>query len=129
MNRCLSFVVCLALGLPLLSLCSVARAQYITMVRGFPDAAQRGTLTITQSPEITLNGQPARLSPGARIHDQHDMLVLPAHLTGQTLLVNFVTESLGLVHEVWILTPDEAALPLPSQAPRTYGRPADSTAF
>ena len=77
--------------------------------RPFPASALRGALQVTQAPELELNGQPARLSPGARIRGTNNMLQLSASLTGQSLLVHYTLEPSGLVHEVWILTPDEAA--------------------
>ncbi len=77
--------------------------------RSFLPQAQRAVLQVTQAPEILLNGKPARLAPGVRIRGSNDLLVLSATLTGQTLLVNVVLESGGLVKEVWILSPEEAA--------------------
>ena len=77
--------------------------------RSFPPQAQRAVLQVTQAPDILLNGKPARLAPGARIRGSNDLLVLSGTLTGQTLVVNMVLESGGLVKEVWILSPEEAA--------------------
>ena len=85
--------------------------------RPFPVNALRGALQVTQAPELQLNGQPARLSPGARIRGTNNMLQLSASLSGQSLLVHYTQDPSGLVHEVWILTPDEAARkPWPSTA-------------
>ena len=85
--------------------------------RPFPATALRGALQVTQAPELQLNGHAARLSPGARIRGADNMLQLSASLTGQSLLVHYTLEPSGLVHEVWILTPDEAARkPWPSTA-------------
>ena len=85
--------------------------------RPFPANALRGALQVTQAPELQLNSQPARLSPGARIRGTDNMLQLSASLTGQSLLVHYTQDPSGLVHEVWILTPDEAARkPWPSTA-------------
>ena len=85
--------------------------------RPFPASALRGALQVTQAPELQLNGQPARLSPGARIRGTDNLLQLSASLTGQSLLVHYTQDPSGLVHEVWILTPDEAARkPWPSTA-------------
>ena len=78
-------------------------------VRSFPAQTQRALLQVTQAPDILLNGKPARLAPGARIRASNDFLVLSGTLTGQTLVVNVVLESGGLVKEVWILSPEEAA--------------------
>ena len=82
----------------------LAQAQNL---RQFPPKAQRGTLEVTQTPSILIDGAPARLSPGARIKGVNSLLVLSASLTGQKLVVNYVRDSLDLVHEVWILTPQE----------------------
>jgi hypothetical protein len=71
-------------------------------------------MQITTPPELLLNGKAERLSPGSRIHSDNNMLVLSGALVGQKLLVNFVREPHGLVHEVWILTEDEARQVLPT---------------
>ncbi len=76
--------------------------------RPFPATALRGALLVTQPPEVLLNGEPQRLSPGARIRGANNMLQMSGALVGQTLLVHYTRESNGLVHDVWILTPDEA---------------------
>jgi hypothetical protein len=104
----------LALGtMLLLATSGLAHAQFGP--RPFPARAERGSMVITQPPELLMNAQPARLSPGARIHGANNMLVLSGTLVGQLLLVNYVREPSGMVHEVWILTPAEAALKLPTQ--------------
>ena len=36
------------------------------------------------------------------------MLVMSGAIVGQELVVNYTRESAGMVHEVWILTPEEA---------------------
>ena len=77
--------------------------------RPFPATALRGAFQVTQAPEVELNGRAARLSPGARIRSTNNMLQLSASLTGQSLLVHYTLDPSGLVHEVWILTPEEAA--------------------
>ena len=77
--------------------------------RNFPTHALRGTLVVTQPPVITMDGQAARLSPGSRIRDTRNMLVMSGALLGQELTVNYTTEQHGLVHNVWILTEAEAA--------------------
>ena len=63
---------------------------------------------VVNSPEIQLDGQAERLAPGARIRSAQRMLVMPASITGQNLLVNYTRDAAGLVREVWILTPEEA---------------------
>ena len=79
--------------------------------------AKFGVLVITQPPEALLDGRPARLSPGARIRGANNMLVLSGTLVGLELQVFYTREkpgliheglrSEGLVHEVWVLSPQE----------------------
>lgn len=113
MNRCLDLLrpaMARPLLLATLALCSTAGALAQTQpVRAFPDSALRAKLVVVQPPEITLNGEPARLSPGARIRSQNNTLLLSGSLVGQELVVNYVRDLQGLVHEVWVLNPAEAA--------------------
>ena len=78
------------------------------MQRNFPQNALRGALVVVAAPEVTLNGDPARLAPGARIRDQANLLQLSASLTGARLLVHYTVDTSGLIKDVWILSPDEA---------------------
>jgi hypothetical protein len=108
MNRCTSLLhfLHLLLSTALFSAATATLAQDV--IRPFPANAQRGVMQITQTPDLLLNGAPARLSPGSRIRGSNNMLVMSATLTGQTLVVNYVREPTGLLHEVWVLTEAEA---------------------
>lgn len=77
--------------------------------RTFPQNALRGALVVGEPPEITLNGRPARLAPGARIRNEANMLQMSGSLTGARLLVHYTLDSYDLVKDVWILTPAEAS--------------------
>ena len=103
MNRCRPVWVACALGATAL----LASAQFPN-VRPFPPKAERGVMQVTQPPELLINGKAERLSPGARIRGSNNMLVMSGALVGQNLVVKFVREPLGLVHEVWVLTEAEA---------------------
>jgi hypothetical protein len=83
--------------------------------RTFPESALRGKLVVTLPPEVSLNGKPDRLSPGARIHDTSNLLVMSGGLINRELVVNYVRDGHGLIHEVWILTPQEAAMKRPAR--------------
>ncbi|WP_162578663.1 hypothetical protein [Variovorax sp. PBS-H4] len=76
--------------------------------RNFPIGTLRGRFMVVNAPEIQLDGQAERLAPGARIRSGQQMLVMPAALTGQNVLVNYRRDAAGMVSEVWILTPEEA---------------------
>ncbi len=78
--------------------------------RNFPRNALRGSLQVTQPPLVQIDGNPEKLSPGSRIRGPNGLLVMSGAIVGQTFTVNYVRDSYGLVHEVWILTPEEVAL-------------------
>ena len=94
------------------ALAPAAQAQFSN--RPFPPTALRGTMVVTNPPELLMNGKPDRLSPGARIRGANNMVVMSGAIVGQNLLVNFVREPNGMVHDVWILTEAEAKTPLPT---------------
>jgi hypothetical protein len=87
----------------------LSAAVHAQVQRHFPADALRGSMVIGQVPEVLLNAKPARLSPGVRIRDQGNLQPRPAALIGMTLVVHYTVDTLGLVKDVWILTPDEAA--------------------
>ena len=112
MNRCQPVYPSLALGPLLLFAVALwttsAQAQTQELgVREFPAAAKRATLAVTRPPEVLLNGNPARLAPGARIRGVNNATMMSGALVGQTFIVNYVREPQGLIKEVWLLTERE----------------------
>ena len=100
MLRCASLLaLSLALVLP-----AAAQTQ-----RQFTSKALRGELVFGAPPEVTLNGKPARLAPGARVRDANNLIQLPAALAGRKAIVNYTLELEGQLLDVWILTAQEAA--------------------
>jgi len=89
------------------AVCIVAPAA--AQQRGFPQNALRGALTFTSMSDAMLNGHPARLAPGLRIRGQNNMLAMSGSLLGLKLLVHYTLDMQGLINNVWILTPEEAA--------------------
>ena len=112
MNRCFNASKGFFPGLTALMISVTALApQPVTaqeFVREFPAAARRATLEVTTPPNVLVNGQAERLSPGARIKGLSNQLVMSGTLVGQRVLVNYVRDPQGLVHEVWILNETEA---------------------
>jgi hypothetical protein len=86
-------------------LAAIASAQGLR--REAPKDVVLGQMVVTAPPEVTMDGKPDRLSPGARIRDLNNMLVLSGGLVGKQLPVVYRRDGSGLVHEVWLLTPDE----------------------
>ena len=108
MNRCRTSLALIATTAFLLA--PAAQAQ----VREFPAPALRGVLQVTQPPDIVLDGKADRLSPGARILGVRNELVMSASIAGERLVVNYTREPNGMVHQVWLLNQQEAALKRPS---------------
>ena len=93
----------------LLTLATHAPAALAQLQRNFPATALRGEIVVTLPPELLLNKRPARLAPGARIRGADNMLLMSGNLIDQRLLVHYTLDPLGLVLNVWVLTPAEAA--------------------
>ncbi len=111
MTRCktirarLILVACATLAGLFLTAPSFAVAQ--GMQRSAPSDVVLGQMVVTTPPVLTMDGKPDRLSPGARIRDLNNMMVLSGSIVGQTFPVVYKRDPVGLVHEVWLLTPDE----------------------
>ena len=70
---------CITAGLLAAALAAPAAAQ---LQRNFPQNALRGAIVLTDPPDITLNGNAARLAPGARIRGKTNMIELTGGLVG-----------------------------------------------
>ena len=80
-------------------------------VRNFPRDTLRGAMVFGDYPQITLNGQATQLSPGSRVRDQANMIVMAATLKGSRVLVHYTLDLADMqVRDVWILRPEEAAI-------------------
>ena len=128
MNRCASLAqaarrtglrtlalrtLALTFALPLVATLLPAEAQ-AQVQRNFPAKALRGEVTFGEPPQAQLNRQATQLAPGARIRDTNNMMVVSGSLAGQRLVVNYTLDSLGQLHEIWILREQEARnLPWP----------------
>ena len=110
MNRCaLTRRQTLAASLAVLgvALAGPARAQ---LGRRFPRTALRGELAFGEFPQVSLNGTATRLTPGTKVRAENGMLVMHGHVVGQKYVVNYTLDSMGMVHDVWILGPAEIAM-------------------
>lgn len=76
-------------------------------IRAFPKAAIYGDMVAQNHPLLTIDGKSEQLSPGARIFNQQNLLVLSGQLVGQSLPVNYLRDGGGQIHQVWILNSDE----------------------
>lgn len=126
MNRCFPLICSLAFsGVALaqdtlsapLPVNEQAAQTGVPGLRKFPANALRGKLQVVQAPDILIDGKPERLSPGSRIRDPQQRLVMSASITGLELVVNFVRTPAGEVHEVWILNELEAKQKIKTNTP------------
>jgi hypothetical protein len=99
---CASLLAALTIGATTPPLAAQERVQ-----RQFPADALRGVLQITQPPDALLDGQPVRLAPGARVRGPDNLLVMSGAVAGQTLVVHYTVDTLGLLKDVWLLRADE----------------------
>jgi hypothetical protein len=103
MNR---WIPAALLGLALAASAAVAQ----TMVRTAPADVKPAIIAVSATPPIiTVDGKEDRLSPGARLRDRNNMMVLSGALAGKTLYTVYRRDSAGLVHEVWLLSAEEYA--------------------
>ena len=80
-------------------------------LRAFPPNTLRGSVVFGEMPTLLLNGKPAMLSPGSRVRGANNMLVMPPTIAGAKLLVHYTVDpGTDRVRDIWILTPDEAAV-------------------
>jgi hypothetical protein len=98
-------VACAALAGLSLTLSPAALAQGFQ--RSAPKDVVLGQMTVTAPPAVTMDGKPDRLSPGSRIRDLNNLVVLSGGIAGKTLPVVYRRDAAGLVHEVWLLTEEE----------------------
>ena len=93
-------------GLSLATAAFAASSQGIT--REAPKDVKPGIMAVSATPPIiTMDGKDDRLSPGVRIRDLNNMLVLTGGLANRTVYTVYKRDSAGMVHEVWLLTEAE----------------------
>ena len=114
MNRWKKLLV-LPLLVLLIASVSAQNEEIKPNVRVFPKDAKRGELIVLSAPDISIDSKPDRFSPGVRIRDVRNSLALSGTLTNQKWVVNYTRDNTGLVHHVWLLTPDEIKQKMPGQ--------------
>jgi hypothetical protein len=86
----------------------------LSQSRLIPEAARRGLIRHVQSQVISIDGNPAYLSPGANIRDTRNLIIVPTAMPPDGALADYLLDVNGQVHRVWLLTPEEAAVPRPA---------------
>jgi hypothetical protein len=91
----------------------VSSLAIAALPRPIPDDAVKAKAAFVQPGLVQVKGTALRLSPGAQIRDTSNRIVLPSHIRGE-YTVRMLLDNGGQVHRVWILTPEEAAAPMPA---------------
>ena len=95
-------------ALLILSLAATAAVAQITTERGAPLGVKPAVIAVSATPPIIqVDGKDDRFSPGARIRDRQNLLVLTGSLAGKSIYTVYKRDSAGLVHDVWLLNEEE----------------------
>jgi hypothetical protein len=86
----------------------LAPVAFAQVQRNFPANALRGEIAFVDPPEVRLNGQPARLAPGLRLRGPDNLLLVSGAVIGQSYLVHYTIDTVGLIKDVWLLRREEA---------------------
>ena len=91
-----------------LTLAATAAAAQVESIRGAPRDVKPAIIAVSATPPIIqVEGKEDRLSPGARIRDRDNRLVLTGTLAGKSVYTVYRRDAAGLVHEVWLLNEEE----------------------
>ncbi|WP_431048680.1 hypothetical protein [Roseateles sp. L2-2] len=122
-------------GLAAIATPTPAQAQIAPGHRFFPQRALRGEIVFGVTPDVQLNGKPARLAPGARIRNAVDQVATPGSLYQQKAVVLYTWDMNGLLMDIWVLndvelanktwptTPDQASKLVFDQASQVWRKP------
>jgi hypothetical protein len=105
------------------SLLALAFATHAAAERNFPEQARRGDMKAYEYPSMKIGDKVYRLSPGSRIFNQHNLIIMPAALQIQAAPVMYTLDIRGDLASLWLLTGDEAARIAPPQPPAPLPRP------
>jgi len=72
----------------------------------FSDGSVAGTMTAGQMSNVTIDGKPMRLAPGARILTTSNTSITPDHLPPNSR-VRYKLDQSGQVSQVWLLPPEK----------------------
>lgn len=91
----------------LLIIAAVFASTAAAQLRAIPADAKRAEMSHLSENFVELNGRRVQLSPGAQIRDPLNRIIMPATLP-PACVVKYQLDGAGLVHRVWILSPEEA---------------------
>ena len=91
-----------------LAFAASAVSAQVTTERGAPLGVKPAIIAVSATPPlIQVEGKDDRFSPGARIRDRENRLVLTGALAGKSIYTVYKRDAAGMVHEVWLLNEEE----------------------
>ena len=96
--------------LALLICALIIPAAATAQARQIPDFARRGSMTHVQDTIVEVDGKQMRLSAGAQIRSQENLIIVPVSLP-RDALVKYTIDGSGQIFRVRVLTPTEPAAP------------------
>jgi hypothetical protein len=88
---------------------SLIAAPSAALDRMFPPSAYRGELKAHEYPHYKIGSRSYRMSPGGRIFNQQNLIIMPVSLQEQTAQIMYAVDINGQLSAIWLLTPEEAA--------------------
>jgi hypothetical protein len=80
--------------------------------RSFPKDAKRAEMNFVDFPNVLIDGQPERLPHSVRVRDESNSILMPYRLRKQVVIVNYLRNKRDEIDQVWILSAQEATVPL-----------------
>jgi hypothetical protein len=71
-----------------------------------PDGSILGTMNAAQLSNVTIDGKPMRLAPGARIMTTSNTSITPDHVPANSR-IRYKLDASGQVSQVWLLPPEK----------------------
>jgi hypothetical protein len=76
--------------------------------RNLPKDARFGKLTAFAYPYASIGGKALRMSPGAKIYNEQNLIIMPAAMRQQAKVL-YRLDNAGSLSAIWLLTEHEAA--------------------
>jgi hypothetical protein len=76
-----------------------------------PVDSQRGVIRHLKEMIVAIDDQPVQLAAGAQIRDQQNLIIVPTAIPRGGAWADYVLNGDGQISRVWLLTPDEFAVP------------------
>jgi hypothetical protein len=92
-------------------ICFVLLPGFVSaQARQIPAEAKRGTLAGIQGSIAVIDGTSISMSPAAQVRGENNLIIM-SWTVPNGIAVKYLLNSDGQIHRIWILTPQEIAMP------------------